>query len=82
MSSFHVKVVEGGKIAIPAALRRKHGFDVGKTLVVDDVGGSVTIRTLDDAVAAAQAIMAQVASADRVLSDELIAERRAEADRE
>ena len=82
MSSFHVKVVEGGKIAIPAALRRKHGFDVGKTLVVDDVGGSVTIRTLDDAVAAAQAIMAQVAPADRVLSDELIAERRAEADRE
>ena len=82
MSSFHVKVVEGGKIAIPAALRRKHGFDVGKTLVVDDVGGSVTIRTLDDAVAAAHAIMAQVAPADRVLSDELIAERRAEADRE
>ncbi len=82
MPSFHVKVVEGGKIAIPAALRRKHGFDVGKTLVVDDADGRVTIRSLDDAVAAAQAIMARVTSPDRMLSDELIAERRAEAARE
>lgn len=82
MSSFHVKVVDGGKIVIPAALRRKHGFEVGKTLVVDDASGRVTIRSLDEAVAAAQAIMARVAPSDRVLSDELIAERRAEAARE
>jgi hypothetical protein len=42
----------------------------------------VTIRSLDDAVAAAQAIMAKVAPPDRVLSDDLIAERRAEAARD
>ena len=82
MPSFHVKVVEGGKIASPAALRRKHGFEVGKTLVVDDVDGKVTIRSLDDAVAAVQAIMSRVAPPDRMLSDELIAEWRAEAARE
>jgi bifunctional DNA-binding transcriptional regulator/antitoxin component of YhaV-PrlF toxin-antitoxin module len=82
MASFHVKVVRGGKIVIPAALRRKHGFDVGKILVVDDEAGRVTIRCLDEAVAAAQAIMARVASPDRVLSDELIADRRAEFERE
>lgn len=82
MSTFHVRIVDGGKIVIPAALRRKYGFDVGKTLVVADGQGGVTIRSLDDAVAAAQAIMAKVAPADRRLSDEIVAERRAEATRE
>ena len=82
MASFHVRVVEGGKIALPAAMRRKYGFDVGKTLVVGEAPGGLTIQSLDDAVAAAQAIMAKVAPADRMLSDELIAERRAEAARE
>jgi bifunctional DNA-binding transcriptional regulator/antitoxin component of YhaV-PrlF toxin-antitoxin module len=79
MSTFHVRVVDGGKIVIPAALRRKYGFEVGKTLVVDDASGGVTIRSLDDAVAAAQAIMAKVAPQSRRLSDEIIADRRAEA---
>lgn len=82
MSTFHVRVVGGGKIVIPAALRHKYGFDVGKTLVVDDAPGGVTIRSLDDVVAAAQAIMAKVAPADRCLSDEIIAERRAESARD
>ena len=82
MSAFRVRVIEGGKIVLPAAIRRKHGFDVGKTLVVDDSPGGVTIRSLDDAVAAAQAIMAEVAPPSRVLSEELIAERRAEAARD
>lgn len=82
MSSFHVRVFNGGKIALPAALRRKHGFEVGQTLVVDDGPSGVTIRTLDDAVASAQAIMARVATPERVLSDELIAERREQAARD
>ena len=82
MAAFHVRVVEGGKIALPAAMRRKYGFEVGQTLVVSETSGGLAIRSLDDAVAAAQAIMAKVAPADRMLSDELIAERRAEAARE
>ena len=40
------------------------------------------IGLLNDAVVAAQAMMAKVAPADRTLSDEFIAERRAEAARE
>lgn len=82
MSSFHVRVIDGGKIVIPAALRRKYGFKVGATLVVDDTPGGLTIRSLEDAVAAAQAIMAGVVPPERRLSDELIADRRAEADRD
>ena len=82
MAIFHVRVVEGGKIVIPAALRRKHGFDVGKTLVIDDTPNGVTIRSLDEAVAAAQAIMAKFVPPGVSLADELIADRRAEALRE
>ncbi len=82
MSTFRVRVIDGGAIVPPSALRRKHGFEVGKTLVVEDSSGSVTIRSLDDAVAAAQAIMAKIAPASRVLSDELVADRRAEAARD
>ena len=82
MPAYRVRVIAGGRIVLPAAIRRKHGFEVGKTLMVDDSSGGVTIRSLDDAVAAAQAIMADVAPPDRVFSDELIAERRSEAARE
>lgn len=66
---------------LPAALRRKYGFDVGKTLVVEDGENGVTIRSLDEAVMRVQDIMKQY-SPERCLSDELIAERRAEAKRE
>ena len=82
MSSFHVRVIEGGKIVIPAALRRKYGFEIGSTLVVDDTPGGMTIRSLDDAVAAAQAIMARVAPPERCLSDEIMTDRRSESERD
>lgn len=81
MTVHHVRVFEGGKIVIPAALRKKYGFTAGKTLVINDDDEGVTLRSLDDAVAKAQAIMAKVAPPDRHLSSEIIAERRAEAAR-
>ncbi len=77
MAAFHVRILEGGKIVIPAAVRRKHGFAVGQTLVMGDTAAGVTLRLLDDAVGSAQAIMAEAAAPERRLSDELIAERRA-----
>jgi bifunctional DNA-binding transcriptional regulator/antitoxin component of YhaV-PrlF toxin-antitoxin module len=77
MAAFHVRILEGGKIVIPGAVRRKHGFAVGKALVVEDTAAGVTLRLLDDAVGNAQAIMAKMAPPERRLSDELIAERRA-----
>ena len=82
MSSYHVRVVEGGKMVIPAALRRKYGLTVGKTVVVSDGPNGLTIRSLDDAIADVQAIMAKYAPPERILSDEIIADRRAEAERE
>jgi bifunctional DNA-binding transcriptional regulator/antitoxin component of YhaV-PrlF toxin-antitoxin module len=82
MDTFHVRVVEGGKIVLPAALRRKHGFAVGDTLVIEDGPDGTKIQSLDAAVAAVQALVASFVPADVSLVDELIAERRAEAARE
>ena len=82
MDTFHVRVVEGGKIVLPAALRRKHGFAVGDTLVIEDRPDGTKIQSLDAAVAAVQALVASFVPADVSLVDELIAERRAEAARE
>ena len=82
MSLHHVKVVEGGKIVLPASLRRRFNIEVGDTLVVDDADGVIAIRSLDQAVADAQAIMSQYAPKERILSDELVSERHAQADRE
>jgi bifunctional DNA-binding transcriptional regulator/antitoxin component of YhaV-PrlF toxin-antitoxin module len=81
MTIHHVRVIEGGKIVLPAALRRKHGYTVGSTLVVREEANGISIRSLDEAVARAQAYFKQF-EPDRILSDELIAERRAEAARE
>ena len=77
--TYQVKIVEGGKIVLPAALRRKHGYAVGQMLLVDDARDGVRIRSLDDVIARAQDIMARVAPPERCLSDELIADRRHEA---
>ena len=77
--TYQVKIVEGGKIALPAALRRKHGYAVGQTLLVDEGDHGLRIRSLDDALARAQAIVARLAPPERCLSDELIADRRREA---
>jgi hypothetical protein len=54
---------------------------VDKKHKADDAAGSLN-RSLNDAVAAAQAIMATVVPPGRFLSDELISERRAEAARD
>ena len=50
--------------------------------MVNDHAAGVTIRSLDQAVAAIQAVMPRVPPTERVLSDELIAERWALAERE
>lgn len=77
--NFQVTLVEGGKIVLPAALRRKHGYTIGQRLLVDDTADGLRIRSLDDVVARAQELVARIAPADRIFSDELIADRRRDA---
>ena len=81
MNPRHTRIVEGGKVVIPAVFRNELGFKTGDTVLVDIDRGALRIRSLAAAIARAQAI-AKRFSPERILSDELIADRRAEAARE
>ena len=78
MTARHTRIVDGGKLVIPAAFRKALGFKTGDTVLVDVDRGELRVRSLAVAIAQTQAIAKRFAP-ERVLSEELIAERRAEA---
>ncbi|MHB1699234.1 MAG: AbrB/MazE/SpoVT family DNA-binding domain-containing protein [Acidobacteriaceae bacterium] len=73
---------ENGRLIIPVASRRAANLKPGEALTVrvDDEG--IHIQTRAQAIKRAQAVVRKYVSADRSLSEELIAERRLEAKRE
>ena len=82
MASQAVKIIDGGKLIIPASFRRKLGIDTGDTVVVELGEDGLHVRSLSSAVRLAQEIIREFAPDDVSLADELIAERRVEAERE
>ena len=77
--TYHAKVIAGGKIVIPAKLRRAMGVKEGDTLVVEEQDGALVIRTRWDALRRLQDEMRRLVPADVDMVEELIAERRREA---
>ena len=77
MTVHHTRMIEGGKLVVPAKLRKELGFKTGDTVLMELEAGELRIRPLAAAIAQAQAI-AKRFSPERVLSEELVAERRAE----
>ena len=72
-----------GRIVIPAECRAAAGLKPGDELLIEAVGeGELRLRTPEQAIKAAQAIVARRVPKNRDLVAELIAERRAEAERE
>jgi AbrB family looped-hinge helix DNA binding protein len=82
MKSQAVKIIDGGKLIIPAAFRRSLGFDTGDTVVVELDEDGLHVRSLSSAVRRAQQIVREFVPDEVNLADELIAERRIEAERE
>ncbi|MCL2455424.1 MAG: AbrB/MazE/SpoVT family DNA-binding domain-containing protein [Micrococcales bacterium] len=78
MSTSTATMGHKGRIVVPLELRRRHGWDEGSTLVFVDDGTTVNVMSADDALAAFRASVASTPSP----VDELIAERRAEAEAE
>ena len=74
-----VKVIDGGKLVIPAQFRRELGISVGDTVVVEMVDGEMHVRSLSAAVRRAQAIVREFVPDGISLVDQLIDERRTEA---
>lgn len=82
MQSQRVKVVEGGKLVIPASFRREMGIAPGDTVIVELDHGELRVRSLSAAIRRVQERMRELNPDGRLLSEELIADRRAEAGRE
>ena len=67
---------------IPASFRREMGITPGDTLIVELEDGELRVRSLPLAIRQVQERMRELNPEGRLLSEELIADRRAEADRE
>ena len=78
-----VRINQQGRIVIPAECRAAAGLKPGDLLLVEAVGeGELRLRTAAQAIKEAQALVARRIPKDRDLVAELIAERRAEAERD
>jgi AbrB family looped-hinge helix DNA binding protein len=76
------KINQNGRIVIPAAIREELGIKPGDTLLMEVEDGVLRVESFDARLTRIQNELAQLAGPERMLSDELIAERRAEAWRE
>lgn len=73
---------EGGRLLIPAALRRRLGLAPGTAVMLDIADGALQVRPLDLAIAQAQALVRRHVPREVSLADELIRERHQDAARE
>lgn len=80
--SYEAKVIDGGKIVLPAKLRRSLGIKVGDSVLIDEEGGRAVITTRQQRLREIQAEFARLKRPGVSMVDELIAERRAECERE
>jgi len=75
-----VKIIEGGKLVIPAAMRRAMGIARGDTVVIElRADGELRVRPLASAIREAQEIVRRSVARNRSLSDELMRERKQDA---
>jgi AbrB family looped-hinge helix DNA binding protein len=82
MSDISTQITSGGRIVIPAELRRAMGLKDGDEVLVRLEEGELRISTRRQRLKRAQAMVRSRLDADRSLADELVAERRVEAARE
>ena len=76
------KLGQGGRVVLPAQFRKALGVKTGDDLILSLRDGEVRIFTRRQAIRRAQGMLRRYIPEGRILSEELIAERRAEAARE
>ena len=82
MAAIKTKLGKGGRVVIPAEYRKRLGIKPGDEIIVSFKDGAIKITTIREAVRRAQEIVRRFVPEGRMLSDELIRERREEAARE
>lgn len=77
-----LKVAAGGRIVIPGEVRRRLGLDVGSNLVMTVEDDCAILMSAKAARRRAQERVSRYIPPGRSLSEELMAERKLEAERE
>ena len=80
--SMDVEVGDAGRIVLPAAFRKRLGIREGDVLTAEIVDGDIVLTPLDSGIRKAQAIVRRYVPQGVSLVDELLEERRREAERE
>jgi AbrB family looped-hinge helix DNA binding protein len=75
MSAARSKVTEGGRVVIPAALRRQLGLEPGTEVVLDIADGALRVRSVRHALESARSVVREHVPSGVSLADELIRER-------
>jgi len=76
------KVTQGGRIVIPADMRKRLGIKVGESINLEENGSSVTLSSSAAALRRLQESLQGSLSDGSSIVDELISDRRKEADSE
>jgi AbrB family looped-hinge helix DNA binding protein len=79
---FRTQITKGGRLVVPAKLRKALQIEAGDEIVLRLENGSLRLIPLHQAVRLAQEAVHKYAPKDVSLVDELIRARRAEAKRE
>ena len=78
MESTHTKIGQNGRVVIPAAYRQATGLNVGDEVVLRVENGEIILASRVQQIRRAQELVRQCIPAGKLLSEELIANRRAE----
>jgi AbrB family looped-hinge helix DNA binding protein len=76
------KIISGGRLVVPAEFRRALGLSEGDAVVLEMAGDELRVRPVRSSLRRVREGLRQYAPAEGSVSDELIAERRAEARRD
>jgi AbrB family looped-hinge helix DNA binding protein len=76
MSESSTRIAAGGRIVIPAEIRRKLGAEIGDEVILRLNGSELHILTKREAIRKAQAMVRDVIPRHRSLVKELLRERR------
>lgn len=82
MTAYRGRIVSGGRLQIPADVRKELGLTDGDNVRLEVVDGELRVRSYHAVIKAIQAEVQKYVPAGVSLVDELIADRRAEAARE
>lgn len=80
MNAHNGRLVSGGRLQLPSDVRRELGLADGDQVVMRVIDGELHIRPRRDVLRRIQAMLRPYAPSDGSVTDELIADRRTEAE--